>query len=163
MDGRAFTLHAYANIKHGFAQTEKFSQCTPHIDLIIVVPQWSCTTAMLKNITENVFRTTFQAALFSLSSLVWLFFSTSWCPNQFQLLSVWEGTDSLKSMAVWLEISLQGIMRQWCCYDYYAMLPLPAYEIMVELKDTILDPSQHNVINHTHPLDIRTNNLTFRA
>lgn len=70
MDGRAFTLHAYANIKHGFAQTEKFSQCTPHIDLIIVVPQWSCTTAMLKNITEN---NVSSSSVFSLVSRLTLF------------------------------------------------------------------------------------------
>lgn len=61
-----------------------------------------------------------------------------------------------------MEISLQGIMRQRCCYDYSAMLLLPAHEIMVKLKDTVLDPSQCNVINQTHPLNIRTNNLTFR-
>lgn len=48
-----------------------------------------------------------------------------------------------------------------CCYDYSAMLPLPAHVIMVGLKDTMLDPSQHDVIIHTDPLDTRTNNLTF--
>lgn len=62
--------------------------------------------------------TTIQIFFLSLS-----FSCTFWCPNQFQPLSVWDGAGSLKSMAVWLEISLQGIMRQRCCYDYYAMLP----------------------------------------
>lgn len=63
MDGCALTLHAYANFKYGFAQTTIFFQCTPHIDLIIVVPQRSCATLMLRNITENVFRTPFPAVV----------------------------------------------------------------------------------------------------
>lgn len=66
-----------------------------------------------------------------------------------------------KSMDVWLKISLQGIMRQRCCYDYYALLPVPAHEIMLELWSTTLDPSHCNEINHTRPLEIRTNILTF--
>lgn len=125
MDGCAFTLHAYVNVKHGFANTNIFSALTSHRPRYII-PQWSSIAFMLKNIRENVFRTTpFAFALFSDFSL-----STSWCQNQFQPLSVWEGSDRLKSMDVRLEISLQGIMRHRRCYDYSAMLLLPAHVIM---------------------------------
>lgn len=53
-------------------------------------------------------------------------FSTSRVPEPISapFFFVWEAADGLKSMDVWLEISLQGIMRQRCCHDYSAMLPL---------------------------------------
>lgn len=52
-------------------------------------------------------------------------------------------------------------MRQRC-YDYDT-IALQGHVIIVELKDTMLNPSQWHVINHTHPLHTGTNNLTFRV
>lgn len=64
MDGCAFTLCAYANVKH--TNTNIFSVYTPcHI-----MPQWSSITLMLENIRENVFRTTVSLLSFSNSCSV---------------------------------------------------------------------------------------------
>lgn len=43
-------------------------------------------------------------------------------------------------------------MRDTCCYDYSAILPLQAQVRMVEL-----DGTHHDVINLTHLLDTGTN------
>lgn len=64
-----------------------------------------------------------------------------------------------KSVDVRLKISSQGIKRRRCCYDYYALLPVRAHEIMLARSVDVL--SQCNKINHVCPPEIRTNILTF--
>lgn len=67
MNGCAFTFHAYANVTHAFVNTNIFSTL-----ISLYHSQWSSVTLMLKNITENVWRTTIWHLFFH-----WLFFSPS--------------------------------------------------------------------------------------
>lgn len=141
-------------------KTEVFSQWKPHTEPITLLPRWSQITLMLKNITEILLRQHFKQLCF-LHPLT--LFQFLFVPEPISASLCTRGCKILKSMDMQREISLQGIMRQRWCYDYSAKLPLPAHQIMLDLKDTVLVSSQQHVINHMHPLDMITNNLTFRV
>lgn len=116
---------------------------------------------MLKNITESAFRTTVEhhlsvsLALFFHYLLVPEPISASFCLRWFRLAEI-NGRDTENLITG----NYEAEMLWLCCNDTIA---LEAHVIIVELKDTMLNPSQQHVINHTHPLDTRTNNLTFRV
>lgn len=77
----------------------------------------------------NVFRTFLVFSLLPSPPSLFLYLlmpepiSTSFCLR---------GCRQPKSVDVRLKISLQGIMRRRCCYDYYALLPAPVHEMTPE-------------------------------
>lgn len=121
---------ACANIKHGFAQREIFFFARCYTDLITAVPQWASATLKLRSITETeCFRTFFFCCFLPLPSPLSLFLYLL-MPEPISTRLCLRGCRQPKSVDVRLKISLQGIKKRRCCYDYYALLPVPAHEIM---------------------------------
>lgn len=144
-------LGAYANIKHGFANIFSAQTSLPSSHDEPPSPWfWQTSEEMFSERQRSGFcfqhlsgaRTNFSSFFFLFERL-----QTGW--NQ------WTCGWKSHYKALWGRDVVMITLQCYLCRAHVVM--------MAELKDAVLDPSRHDVINHTHPLDVRRNNLTFRV